>query len=537
MLHRRGFLAGSVGAALVSYADLTAAMAAVPRDVVVMAKQIDDILSLDPHESFEFSGNEISGNIYQKLVTPNPANPAELRGDLAERWVIAPDGRSLTFTLRDGRKFASGNPVTAGDAAFSLARVIRMNKPPAFILNQFGFTPDNVDARITAPDARTLVLRFAEAPAPSFLLYCLAANVGSVIDKNTVMAQAQGSGAANDLGNAWLKQNSAGSGNWVLRSFRASENVSLDANPLNPPPGGIKRLIIRHVPDPSTQFLLLRQGDADIARDLSTEHIAAVANDPAYAVVQQLSGRINYIAMNLLHPMLARPQVRQAIKWAIDYAAIQKNIMPATAKVHQSFVPEGFPGALADTPFYKDTARAKALLTEAGLAGGFDLTMDHASVAPTPDIAQVIQANLRECGIRLALRAGESRQVTTRVRARQHELAMGGWGSDYFDPNSNAENFCVNTDNSDAALRKTTAWRNAWLDQDISDRSIAALKEPDSARRLAAYEALQRDVLERGPYAMMLQPIQVAVVRRNVEGLTLGVMSDLSRYEGLRKTS
>ena len=83
MLHRRGFLAGSVGAALVSYADLTAAMAAVPRDVVVMAKQIDDILSLDPHESFEFSGNEISGNIYQKLVTPNPANPAELRGDLA----------------------------------------------------------------------------------------------------------------------------------------------------------------------------------------------------------------------------------------------------------------------------------------------------------------------------------------------------------------------------------------------------------------------------------------------------------------------
>jgi peptide/nickel transport system substrate-binding protein len=480
---------------------------------------------------FEFSGNEISGNIYQKLVTPNPLNPAELRGDLAESWEVAPDGLSMSFRLRDGQKFAGGNPVTADDAAFSLARVITLNKPPAFILNQFGFAPDNLAERISAVDSRTLVLRFADRPAPSFLLYCLAANVGAIVDKKAVLAQAQG----NDLGNAWLKQNSAGSGNWILRSWRASESVSLEANPLNPPVGGTRRMIIRHVPDPSTQMLLLRNGDADIARDLSTENIASVVHDPAYAVVQHLSGRINYIAMNMLNPMLAKPEVREAIKWAIDYEAIQKNIMPLTAKVHQAFLPESFPGAIVDAPFHKDTARARKLLADAGLAGGFDLSMDHASVAPTPDIAQVIQANLRDAGIRLSLLAGETRQVTTRVRARQHQLAMGNWGSDYFDPNSNAENFCINTDNSDAALRKTTAWRNAWLDRDISDRAIAALKEADSAKRLAAYGSLQRDVLQRGPYAMMVQPIQVAVVRRNVEGLVLGTMSDLSRYDGLRK--
>ncbi len=531
MIDRRGFLAGSVGASLVSYAGFSAALGAVPKDVVVMAKQIDDILSLDPQESFEFSGNEITGNIYQKLVTPDPVNPAQLRGDLAERWEVAPDGLSLTFRLREGCKFASGNPVTAEDAAFSLSRAIILNKPPAFILNQFGFAPDNVAERIKAVDPHTLTLRFTDKPAPSFLLYCLAANIGGIVDKKTVMAQAQG----NDQGNGWLKQNSAGSGAWVLRSWRASENVSLDANPLNPPPGGMKRMIIRHVADPSTQMLLLRQGDVDIARDLSTEQIAAVANDANYAVVQHLSGRINYLAMNLLNPMLAKPMVRQAIKWAIDYAAIQKNIMPATSKVHQAFVPEGFPGAITDAPFRKDTAKAKALLVQAGLVDGFDITMDHASVAPTPDIAQVIQANLKDAGIRVALLAGESRQVTTKVRARQHALALGGWGSDYFDPNSNAENFCVNTDNSDAALRKTTAWRNGWLDKDISDRAIAALKETDGAKRLQAYELLQRDVLERGPYAMMVQPIQVAVVRKNVEGLILGSISDLSRYENLRK--
>jgi peptide/nickel transport system substrate-binding protein len=531
MIDRRGFLVGSVGASLVSYAGLTAALGAVSRDFVVMAKQIDDILSLDPQESFEFSGNEITGNIYQKLVTPNPLDPAELRGDLAESWEVAPDGLSLTFRMRAGKKFSSGNPVTAEDAAFSLQRAILLNKPPVFILNQFGFAPDNVAERIKAVDPHTLVLRFADRPSPSFLLYCLAANLGAIVDKTAVMAQAKG----NDLGNAWLKQNSAGSGCWILRTWRASEIVSLDANPLNPPPGGIKRMIIRHVADPSAQMLLLRQADADIARDLSTEQITTLSTDPGYTIVKHLSGRINYLAMNTAHPMLAKPQVRQAIKWAIDYEAIQKNIMPVTAKVHQAFVPESFPGAITDAPYHKDTAKAKALLAEAGLADGFDLTMDHASVAPTPDIAQIIQANLREAGIRLSLLAGETRQVTTKVRARQHQMAMGGWGSDYFDPNSNAENFCVNVDNSDTSIRKTTAWRNSWMDKDISDRAIAALQETDAAKRLAAYESLQRDVLERGPYAMMVQPIQVAVVRRNVEGLVLGTMSDLSRYEGLKK--
>ncbi len=529
---RRGFLAGSVGASLVSYAGLGAALGAVPKDVVVMAKQIDGIISLDPQESFEFPGNEISGNIYQKLITPNPDNPSELRGDLAESWAMAPDGMSISFRMRPGKKFASGNPVTAEDAAFSITRAIVLNKPPAFILNQFGFSPANVAERIVATDPMTLTLRFADRPSPSFLLYCLAANVGAIVDKKTAMEHAQG----DDFGNGWLKQNSASSGPWILRSWKASESVVLEANPLNPPRGGMKRMIIRHVADPATQALLLRQGDVDIARELSAEQIAAALKDPTLAIVQHLSGRINYLMMNLGDPMLARPQVRAAVKWAIDYAAIQANIMPLTSKVHQAFVPEGFFGAITDTPYRKDTAKAKALLAEAGLAGGFDLTLDHASVPPTPDIAQVIQENLREAGIRVALRAGETRQVTTKVRARQHALALGGWGADYFDPNSNSEYFCVNTDNSDTALRRTGAWANNWQDQDISDRSIAALKETDTAKRAARYEALQRDVLARGPYAVFLQPIQVAVVRKNVEGLTLGVISDLSRFDDLKKT-
>ena len=52
---------------------------------------------------------------------------------------VSPDGLTFTFKLRKDAKFDSGNPVTANDAAFSLQRVVKLNKTPGFIITQFGF--------------------------------------------------------------------------------------------------------------------------------------------------------------------------------------------------------------------------------------------------------------------------------------------------------------------------------------------------------------------------------------------------------------
>ena len=78
-----------------------------------MGKGIDDIVSLDPAEVYEFSGAEVMGNVYDRLVEGDPEDATKIRPGLATSWSVDASGRVFTFHLRHDARFASGAPVTA----------------------------------------------------------------------------------------------------------------------------------------------------------------------------------------------------------------------------------------------------------------------------------------------------------------------------------------------------------------------------------------------------------------------------------------
>ncbi|MDX1423210.1 MAG: ABC transporter substrate-binding protein, partial [Kiloniellales bacterium] len=116
-----------------------------PPNMLVMGMRIDDIITLDPAEVFELSAGEIIANIYDRVTMFEPEDLSTLVGGVVESWEISDDGKTITFAMRDGQSFHSGNPVRAQDAVYSLQRVVKLNKTPAFIFTQFGWNADNVD--------------------------------------------------------------------------------------------------------------------------------------------------------------------------------------------------------------------------------------------------------------------------------------------------------------------------------------------------------------------------------------------------------
>jgi peptide/nickel transport system substrate-binding protein len=531
MLTRRTLLAGST-AVLAAPAVIFEARAATPKGIAVMARAIDDIVSFDPAESYEFTNNEVDGNCYRRLVRPDANDATKVEGDLAQSWDVSKDGLTFTFKLKRDAKFNSGNPVTAHDAAFSLQRVVKLNKTPGFIVTQFGFNKDNVEQAIRATDDYTLEMKLpSEAEATSFVLYCLSANVGSVVDMKTVMAN-QTNG---DLGNAWLKGRTAGAGPYNLTEWAASDHVIIDANPHAAEKPNMRRIVLRHVADPAAQLLLLEKGDADIARDLGSDQLKSIAGNKNYTIAASPQGTSMYIAMNQAMAELQKVEVRQAIKWAIDYDAIAKNITPGTWSVCQSFLPDALPGALKSNPFKKDVAKAKQLLAQAGLANGFTVSMDYINSSPNSDIAQAIQADLAAIGIKVDLLPGERKQVITKTRARTHQLATLVWGTDYFDPNSNAQAWCENPDDSDQSKLKILAWRSHFVDKELTQESQQAVHELDSAKRIALYKTMQKQFQDRAPFAMLLQQNAVAVLGKGVSGFKVGPMPDFTHYSKITK--
>ena len=519
------------------------AFAETPADTLVEGWAIDDIITMDPGEAFELSTAEVTANTYSYLVRLDLNDTSKVVGDLAESWTVSDDGLTYTFKLKPGLKFASGNPVTAEDVAYSFERVVKLDKSPAFILTQFGLTGDNVTEKAKAADETTFVFTVDKAYAPSFVLNCLTATVGSVVDKKLVLEHVKAVTPSeeykydNDFGNEWLKTGYAGSGAFKMREWRANEVVVMERNDnYYGEKAPLARVIYRHMKESSGQRLALEAGDIDVARNLEPGDFDAVAKNGDLKTTSAPKGTVYYFSLNQKNQNLAKPEVAEAFKYLVDYDAIGSTLIKGIGEIHQTFLPKGVLGELDENPYKLDVAKAKELLAKAGLADGFSVTMDVRNTQPITGIAESIQQTLAQANIKMEIIPGDGKQTLTKYRARTHDIYIGQWGQDYFDPNSNAETFTVNPDNSDEGKVKTLAWRNAWdVPKEWTEQSKAALLEKDAAKRAEMYKDLQKKVLANSPFVIIFQQTEVAGYRGNLKGFKLGPSFDTNYVFNISK--
>ncbi len=503
------------------------ANAKTPKDTLVMAMQFDDIVSLDPAEVFEFSGAEYTAQVYDRLVAFDLDDISIILPSVAESWTVSEDGKTFTFKIRQDITFHSGNPLTARDVAYSLQRVVKLGKTPAFILTQFGLTPENVDTLVQALDDQTVTFTTDQPYAPSFILYCLTANVASVVDSKLVESKAQDG----DYGHQWLRTHSAGSGPFKLNAWRPNDALIYDRNDAywkGKP--GFKRVFIRHIAESSTQKLLLEKGDIDVARDLSADQLASLKDHKKINLVSRPRGEIMYLSLNVEREPFASVEGRQALKYLVDYQGIGSTLLDGQVRVHQAFLPVGFLGASEETPFSLNVEKAKDLLTAAGFPEGYKTTMDVRNLPELLKVAEAIQASFAQVGIEVEILPGDGRQVLTRYRAQKHDMHLGQWGPDYQDPHTNAQTFAANPDPSENSTIRTLAWRNKWDAADLTPQTSAAVLERDPATRAALYMDIQRAHQQTSPFIIMFQRIAVIAERKNVDGLIWGPSFDTYFY-------
>jgi peptide/nickel transport system substrate-binding protein len=522
-LTRRDFIAsaavGATGAAAAQWGMLRPAAAAAPaspRDTLIVAPSYV-IRSLDPGHTLEPLGEMICHAAYDALVTLNGEDLSNPRPHLATSWTVTGGGRLYTFALRRNVRFASGNPLTSADVKWSFDRVMNLKSNPAFFL-------DNVDA-VDTPDPYTVVLRLRQ-PQPSIIPILSNAALG-IVDSKAAIAQGADAGPEakdRDHAEGYLNAHSLGSGPFVLESHTPNQEVVLVRNPghwRGTP--AVARVVIKNIPEASTQALGLERGDLDIATGLGLSNAETLGRVPSVTIRNSQIAASFVMMVNMdpeLSGSLANPKILQAIRYALDYEGILKLAGPGATRM-SGVIPNDLAGALDPREAVKtDRERARSLVREAGIAsprGRMNYASDQTSFGiQYPIMAQKIQADLAAVGITVDLNGLPGAVALGEYRGGRSPALFGGYVADYPD----ATDFLVYLPGRLVGKRLRWPATASPAAGELARWGDEAEQEGDARARVALLRKIQRRLAEIGPYVSLFTPALPWGYRADLRGVT-----------------
>jgi peptide/nickel transport system substrate-binding protein len=492
---------------------------------LVMGGDFSDLITLDPGQSYEFSGTLVLDNIYERLVRFEGTDLSEVKPGLAESWTVTPegDGNKITFVLRDAT-FSSGNPVTAADVVYSIERVIKnaeagvISMPSSFLITDVAKL---AVGSVVAVDDKTVDMILPADVNPNIVLNLLTFNIGGIVDSKVLMENE----VDGDFGNAYLQDNSAGSGPYMLERWDRDAQVILVANPNNTAPKSIERVLLRYMKESSVQQAAVQSGEIDVSYDPTPEFFNSVAEDPAYQALKTDNFQIQYLGMNSGEGApFADNRVRDAVRYAVDQDAIINDLLSGLGLKSQTIIPSGLLGFDDTIYFEHDPEQAKALLAEAGAEGlSFEFLVSDGACGggvPCGDLAAKIQSDLEAVGLVAEIRVLPQSELLPIYRAQEAQMVLVSWSPDYPDPDGNATPLA----DFDA---ESLAWRNVWQNETASQLAKEASLELDNAKREELYRQLTELVAKEGPYMILYQPYKPLVVRAEVKGLARSAQGDI----------
>jgi len=489
-----------------------------PEETTLIIVDTHEITSADPTAAFETTAYNVVYNCYDRLIELNGSDFTSVVPGLAESWTVSPDGLVYTFSLRQNVNFASGFPVNASAVKFSFDRVITLDLAASWLFYEYGMTLNSTEV----VDTYTVRVTLAYPYAP--FLFILATPVASIVDPTVALQHEE----AGDLGNRWITDHSAGSGPFILSRWDRELEVELTRNPNYwRGPAQLEKVLIKNVREASSRKLLLEAGDAHIAYGLTAEQLEAMKNNTDLKFDGGWTIGVEYVGMNtkiggVTPTWFNDPKVRLAVKYAIDYRAITDELLRGNGIRLMTPIPRGLLGHDPTILLEQNVTRSRELLAEAGYPEGFSTTLVYppGSVAGIPweTLALKVQADLKNIGITVTLQLWPMATFLEKYRGKQLEMMMIGWFMDFPDPDDFVHPF--------GHVRGSLAKRVSYNNTQVTALVEQASRTSDLNQRAVLYEQIQQILLEDGPWAILFQPMNVVVLRENVNGYVYNPMAE-----------
>jgi peptide/nickel transport system substrate-binding protein len=438
------------------------------------------------------------------LVTysTEPGSTGELVPDLAtDLGTTDDDGKTWTFTLREGVRFETGQPITSKDVRYGIARsfdATEITGGPTHIIDALDdpqnrypgpWNREEGDPNLTAvrtPDDRTIVFELRRA-MPDFP-YVLALPSSSPVPQDADTRGAYG-------------KDPVSSGPYAITSVDPHAGIVLDRNPeWDPATDPVRRalpdrVVVRHGLSgvQRDQALLAGSADVDISgtgvqRPTDVRIAADEDGELAGRVDDVTTGTVRLLAMPTQVAPMDEPACRAAVSAVIDRRGVQEALGgPGNAVRTSQLWPRALPGGPEETDPQPDVAAARAALEECGKPEGFTTTMAVADVPSNVVVARELVGQLAEVGIEVEVSTvdpdlfyGEEIGRPSRVHKAGYGLILASWTADFPTPAS----FLVPLVDSRSIAPRGGNTNYAELDRDKMDATVDAART--AADRTAA---------------------------------------------------
>lgn len=477
-------------------------------DAPLVWARSSDSTTLDPGAVEWGEDAKVTQNLYETLVSFKTDSP-DLEGRLATSWTFSPDGRTLTFELRQGVKFHDGTDFDAGDVVFTMNRLIDPKHPHKPAVTPYASNFSSI-AAVRADGTHRVVFELRD-PSP-IILYHLALFGAGVVSPDAVQKHGE-----------HFAKNPVGTGPYRLSNWERDVKIVLERFDgywgVKP---RIARVIVVPVQSPQTAIQKLNLGEVHVVDHMTPADIAPLQQSEGTAVDFERSMNVCYLGFNMKKAPYNDLRFRKAVSLALDRSTLNELAYYGLAEVADNIVPPVIWRHSGELRAYEhDLDEAKRLLAELKLESG-QVELIHMTFArpyvPEPQrVAEWVKDQLRRVGLEVKLTGYDKSAYTQMTKAEDHPMYLLGWNADYPDP----DNFFYPLLHGDNAGDLNGSWFN---DPEFNAAVKAAQSELEPARRADYY----RKAYER--YRDQLPTLPLVHVRQMI-GLSKKLAYDLHPIE------
>ncbi len=471
--------------------------------------------------------------LYNRLINFDPVKNTPVPS-LATDWTISEDGKTYTFTLRQGVKFNSNKffkptrDFNADDVIFSVLRQKEATHPYHNVsqgsyeyFNDVGF--DKLIKEVKKVDDYHVQFVLSEQNAAFLADWGM--DFASILSAEYADAMLK-KGTPENVDN-WP----IGTGPYVLQQYKQDSQIRYLANP-NYWDGEVPttHLIFSITPNVQTRMAKLQTNECQIIPAPSPVQFDEIKKNKDLTLHAVEALNVGYLAFNTEKKPFDNVLVRQALNYATDKQAIVKAVFLGSAKVAKSPIP---PNMMGFNPELKDYAydpeKAKALLKQAGQEKGFEVTLWSMPVQRpyNPNsrrIAEMIQSDWAKVGVKAKIVSYEWGEYLSGMRKGEHDSALFGWMSDNGDPDNFADVLlgCNSIKTGSNAAR--------WCDKEYDSLVQKAKLVSKPEERVKLYQQAQEIYYQQAPWIALANGKTFYATRNNVTGYSVSLMgSDFSK--------